>query len=97
MGGLATQLLDGDTLQVTDGRETFTFANKDFNVLSFRSNIVLQWEWQPGSTIFFVWQQDRFNETTRGQRLTGRDLLRTLTAQGQDIFLIKASFWFPIG
>ena len=97
MGGLATQLLDDDTLQVTDGRETFTFANKDFNVLSFRSNIVLRWEWQPGSTVFFVWQQDRFNETTRGQRLTGRDLLRTFTAQGQDIFLIKASFWFPIG
>ncbi len=97
MGGLTTQLLDDDTLEVTDGRETFTFANKDFNVLSFRSNIVLRWEWQPGSTFFFVWQQDRFSETTRGQRLTGRDLLRSLTAQGQDIFLIKASFWLPFG
>jgi hypothetical protein len=38
---------------------SFTFGNPDFNSLSFRSNLVLRWEWNPGSTLFFVWQQDR--------------------------------------
>ena len=40
-------------------RSTFTVANNDFNVRSFRSNVVLRWEYRPGSTLYLVWQQDR--------------------------------------
>ena len=32
---------------------------RDFNTKSFRSNVVLRWEWKPGSTLFVVWQQNR--------------------------------------
>ena len=34
-------------------------ASGDFNVRSFRSNLVLRWEWRPGSIFYMVWQQDR--------------------------------------
>ena len=31
----------------------------DFQVRSFRSNLVLRWEWRPGSILYVVWQQNR--------------------------------------
>ena len=44
---------------VTADGSTFTLRNRDFNTLSFRSNVVLRWEWRPGSTLYVVWQQNR--------------------------------------
>ena len=38
----------------------FTLEDRDFRVRSFRSNLVLRWEWRPGSTLYVIWQQDRF-------------------------------------
>jgi hypothetical protein len=46
---------------VTAGDSTFTLRNRDFNSLSYRSNVVLRWEWRPGSTLFVVWQQSLSN------------------------------------
>ena len=40
---------DGSQTVTADG-STFTLPNRDFNSLSFRSNVVLRWEWRPGST-----------------------------------------------
>ena len=36
---------------VTAGTQTFTIDPEDFNVRSFLSNVVLRWEWRPGSTM----------------------------------------------
>ena len=33
---------------VTDGATTINLRNRDFNTLSFRSNVVLRWEWRAG-------------------------------------------------
>ena len=41
-GTTAVTLNDG-SLQVTDGPATFVLNNRDFNALSFRSNVVLRW------------------------------------------------------
>ena len=95
-GTTAEPLADG-TLHVTDGPDSFDLANRDFNVMSFRSNVVLRWEWQPGSTLFVVWQQDRFERTLTDVRINGGDLFGSLTAPGVNFFLVKASFWLPLG
>ena len=47
---------------VNVGGSTFTLRNRDFNTLSFRSNVVLRWEWRTGSTLYVVWQQDRVGD-----------------------------------
>ncbi|HEX9893859.1 MAG TPA: DUF5916 domain-containing protein [Gemmatimonadales bacterium] len=61
-GGDGTSLTrQGDSVYVvTDGPSQFTFPVPDFDIRSLRSNLVLRWEWMPGSTAFLVWQQDRF-------------------------------------
>ena len=86
---------DGDYL-VTDGGDSFTIRDPDFNVRSFRSNVVLRWEWRPGSTLFLVWQQDRSGQGRPGRMARPGDLWRTLDSSGNNFFAIKATYWLPL-
>ncbi len=81
---------------VTAGDSTFTLRNRDFNALSFRSNVVLRWEYRAGSTLYVVWQQDRADSDVIGTRVGVGDAFRSATAPGSNIFLIKTSFWIPV-
>jgi hypothetical protein len=81
---------------VTAGDSTFTLRYRDFNTLSFRSNVVLRWEWRTGSTLYVVWQQDRAGTEMIGTRVNIGDAFRSVTAPGANIFLIKTSFWIPV-
>src|SRR5437868_306496 len=38
---------------------SFDFDNPDFNLRSLRGTGVLRWEYRPGSTLYFVWTQER--------------------------------------
>lgn len=40
-----------------DGAADLSFGRPDFNFGEFRSNMVLRWEYIPGSTVFLVWTQ----------------------------------------
>ena len=68
-------------------------GSRDFNVRSFRSNLVLRWEYRPGSTLYLVWQQDRESEAALRARASLGDLFRSFGASGDNFFAIKASFW----
>jgi hypothetical protein len=81
---------------VSAGGSSFTLRNRDFNTLSFRSNVVLRWEWRTGSTLYVVWQQDRAGTEVLGTRVGVSDAFRSMTAPGANIFLIKTSFWIPV-
>ena len=92
-GTTLTPLADG-SLGVTDGDAAFVLPNRDFNVLSFRSNLVLRWEWRPGSTLYLVWQQDRAADELAASRATVGDMFSSLRARGDNYFVVKASVWF---
>ena len=95
---------DGTTLTIESRRQsdrdrggsTIPLRNRDFNTLSFRSNVVLRWEWRTGSTLYVVWQQDRAGTETLGTTVNVGDAFRSVTAPGANIFLIKTSFWIPV-
>jgi hypothetical protein len=93
--GTAVSAGPGGTRTVTDGTSTFTLKNYDFNIRSFRSNVVLRWEWRAGSIFYFVWQQDRHASQTFGDATAG-DLFRSLRAPGTNFLAVKVSFWLPI-
>ena len=86
---------DGSQTVTADGA-TFNLRNRDFNTLSFRSNVVLRWEWRPGSTLFVVWQQSRSGTEVRGDYVGAGDMFRSLRATGTNFFVIKTSFWLPV-
>jgi hypothetical protein len=91
-GTTIARLPDG-TLEVTDGASTFTFPNQDFNVRSFRSTLVLSWEWRPGSTLFLVWQQSRAREQDGGNRAGFDDLVGSVATEGDNSFVVKVTYW----
>lgn len=90
--GIAIVPGDG-AYDVTDGDARFSIENPDFNVRSFRSNLVLRWEWRPGSTFYAVWQQDRDDLGTTGGRAGFGSLWGALSGAGDNIVAVKASFW----
>ena len=92
-GTTLTPQTDG-SVRVTDGDATFALPNRNFNVLSFRSNLVLRWEWRPGSTLYLVWQQDRAADAFGTTRATIGDMFSSLRARGDNYFVVKTSFWF---
>ena len=95
VGTTAEKLEDGSwQIQETDSQ--FKLPNGDFNIASFRSNLVIRWEWRPGSTIFFVWQQDRSDMFEMGELVDPGRLIDSFDTPGRQIFLIKVSYWLPI-
>jgi hypothetical protein len=40
-----------------DGQADYRFSQPDFNFIQFRSNLVLRWEYVPGSEFYIVWSQ----------------------------------------
>lgn len=87
---------------------TFGVPTPDFSALSFRSNLVLRWEWRPGSTLFLVWQQNRSRFCTPGDPAScpgglvpGRSvgpgsLGDALGARGDNFLAFKLSYWLPV-
>jgi uncharacterized protein DUF5916 len=91
--GTTIQRLADGSYSVTDGAAAFTLANRDFNVRSFRSNVVLRWEWRPGSILYMVWQQNRASEEAYGDHVGAGDLFDSLSAPGDNIVAIKTTWW----
>ncbi|HEU0014219.1 MAG TPA: DUF5916 domain-containing protein [Longimicrobium sp.] len=71
----------------------FDFRNPDLNVRSLRGNAVLRWEYRPGSTLFFVWQQQRAASQPFGDFDFSRDANAIFDPKPDNIFVIKASYW----
>ena len=90
--GTAIELADG-RYTVTDGDAEFAFNNPNFNIRSFRSNLVLRWEWRPGSTAYLVWQQNRFEARDPAQRVGTGGLFQALGAPGDNVLAFKVSYW----
>lgn len=67
-----------------------------FNFRQFNSNAVVRWEYRPGSTLFFVWQQGRASNDTNGEFRLVRDYRDLFRAHPDNTLLIKASYWFNL-
>jgi hypothetical protein len=78
---------------VTDGASSFTLPARDFNLASFRSNVVARWEWRPGSTLFLVWQQNRARRSLRSSLVQPGGWWDALTTPGDNVVAVKLSYW----
>ena len=81
---------------VTDGASEFGFSDPDFDVRSLRSNLVLRWEWTPGSTLFLVWQQNRFENGLPTGNVGPGGLFDAFGAPGDHFLALKVSYWIPV-
>ncbi|MGE0705588.1 MAG: DUF5916 domain-containing protein [Vicinamibacterales bacterium] len=92
--GTTLDRLDDGSYRVTDGASEFALPNRDFNIRSFRSNVVLRWEWRPGSTLFVVWQQNRSSTESTGDHVGIGDLFGSFSAAGDNVVALKTTWWF---
>ena len=70
-------------------------APAGFRFGQLRTNNVVRWEYRPGSVLFLVWSQGRDTFTSAPSEYgvqTGLDDL--LSQRPQNVFLVKASYWF---
>ena len=71
----------------------FTFSNPDFNLRALRGTGVLRWEYRPGSTLYFVWTQERDGSDQFGDFNFGRDRSLLFRDRPTNIFQIKGTYW----
>lgn len=80
--------------QVSDlaGNQLYTFDQPDFNFKEFLSNMVVRWEYLPGSTIYLVWSQNRNQSVSNGSFHFRDDLTDLFDKKPYNVFLVKMSF-----
>jgi hypothetical protein len=71
----------------------FTFGNPNFTARSVRGTAVLRWEYREGSTLYFVWTQERAGGTDQGDFNFSRDTKALWSDRPNNIFQVKATYW----
>ncbi|KAA1247489.1 DUF5916 domain-containing protein [Aquimarina sp. RZ0] len=79
-----------------DGSVDYTIDNPDFAFVQFRSNLVLRWEYIPGSEIFLVWSQGVTGSGDPKDHLFRGLDNQILDQQPENTFLIKATYRFVL-
>lgn len=74
------------------GSQLYTFDQPDFNVKEFLSNMVVRWEYLPGSTIYLVWSQTRNQSVSDGNFNLRNDFTTLFDDKPYNVFLLKMSF-----
>jgi len=77
-----------------DGNVDYPMDNPDFNTKEFLSNLVLRWEYIPGSTLYLVWSQSRDNYAETGNFNFRPNMKDLFNDHPRNIFLIKLSYRF---
>jgi hypothetical protein len=80
----------------TGAAEPFTLDDPDFNFKSLKINLVLRWEYRPGSTAFLVWSHNRTNGDDPGRFRLGPDVRSLLDTPGDNVVMVKITNWFQM-
>ncbi len=71
------------------GTVDYTFSKPDFNIGQFRSNMVMRWEYIPGSTFFLVWTQEMNGNFYNNSGPLPEKYSFDFNQQAHNIFLMK--------
>jgi len=65
-----------------------------FNFKEFQSNVVFRWEYNPGSSLFLVWNQGRQGfQSVAGTNDYQGDVRDLMALHPRNTFLVKLSYW----
>jgi hypothetical protein len=85
---------DNNTYNVYESAQSesdYSFENPDFNFKQFRSNLVVRWEYLPGSVFYVVWSQGKTESNEYGNFNYFDDMGDLFRVTGHNTFLIKIS------
>ncbi|NJM16305.1 MAG: hypothetical protein HC896_13850 [Bacteroidales bacterium] len=66
----------------------------DFNFKEYKSNMVLRWEYRPGSLLYLVWSSHKTHDGNYGTTALDSDLKNLYQAHAHNILLVKLSYRF---
>ncbi len=69
---------------------------KNLNWKAFNGNVVLRWEYLPGSTVFFVWTQNRQNYDFLYKTLFLKNITNTFKIPADNALQVKLTYWFSL-
>ena len=80
-----------------DGVSDYSFDVPDFTVDEWLSNLVVRWEFMPGSTAYLVWSQTREYSDSAGAFNVRENMDHMFTDQmANNTFLLKVSYRFGL-
>ncbi|MBN1388850.1 MAG: carbohydrate binding family 9 domain-containing protein [Bacteroidales bacterium] len=81
----------------TDGTYDYGIGIPDFNVDEWLSNLVIRWEFLPGSTAYLVWSQSRDFYSPVGEFAFCDNMQKLFTdKKANNVFLVKLSYRFGL-
>lgn len=88
--GNATFLVDENSDNTTD----YSFEKPDFSFVQLQTNLVVRWEYVPGSELFLVWSRGSAGSQNANNSLTDSVRNQVLDVPAKDTFLLKATYRF---
>lgn len=79
-----------------DGKTDYAFGKPDFSYSQYRSNLVVRWEYIPGSEVFFIWSQGVTGIGDASEEFTAIVEDQIFGQQPQNTFLIKFTYRFVL-
>jgi hypothetical protein len=79
-----------------DYRAGASYYSHDFNAVTLNANVLLRWEYLPGSTVYLVWTQARYGDTGLYALGLSQGFRDVLQLPREDVILLKGSYWFSL-
>jgi len=79
-----------------NGLPAYRIENPDIKRQEFNSNLVGRWEFRPGSTLYLVWTNTRFEESNQLDQSIWKSFGNIWKVQSQNVFMVKFSYWFSL-
>lgn len=77
--------------------EPYPLEEQDFNYSALNSTFIIRWEYIPGSTFYAVWTRAMSESDDNLNNLDiQRDLDRLFSGDSENVFLVKASYWWNL-
>ncbi len=73
-----------------------SLGRPDFNDKVLNANVVLRWEYSPGSTIYLVWTHERFGSVPTYGGSFEDDVAKTFKLPVNNTILAKISYWWSL-
>ncbi|MNZ75860.1 hypothetical protein D3C78_943480 [compost metagenome] len=75
-----------------NGTTDYTVQNPNFSFAQFRSNLVVRWEYIPGSEFYLVWSQGITANGSPDNNLFDELNTQLLNGKTENIFLLKMTY-----
>ena len=87
---------EGDTPVPYDYPSNPNFMSANFNEAILNANVLLRWEFLPGSSLFLVWTQGRSGDSGDYTIGFGPRFHDTFALPHEDVLVLKFSYWLPL-